>query len=163
LVDYDEALFAQPKVSSERKILILVIGSVLSLFVVFLMVTLGFRQGSLQVGVIIFWFASWIVFKLARPVWVNRDFRQHPNFSRKQILRIDEDGLHATSEIGQSERTWRAYTKYRETQNLFVLYLGARLIEVIPKRAFSAPQLEEFRDLLHRNLSQVSLGKTTET
>ena len=67
----------------------------------------------------------WVAYRyVVNPLWVTRNFRGHPNFSRKLVIQIDSDGLSKRSAVGQSETKWLAYTKFRETQNLFVLYLG---------------------------------------
>ena len=89
---------------------------------------------------------------VVRPIWIRRDFHKHPNFGRPCHLVIDDDGLHLTDEVSQSHKKWLAYTKYRETPNLIVLQLGARLVDVIPKRAFEAPQLDQFKELLQEKL-----------
>jgi hypothetical protein len=118
-----------------------------------ILMDLGFRQGIATLAVPILLFLLWLAFSLViRPIWIKRDFRGHPNFQREQLVGIDEWGLRRTSEIGQSETKWLAYTTYRETQNLFVLYFGRRLMEVIPKSAFSAEQLQKFRELLLEHL-----------
>jgi YcxB-like protein len=152
LGDYQEAVLAHGLRSTGRKILYAVGGCFISTFVVFLMVIRGIREGTAFLGVIVFWFCSALVGRLVCPLWIKRDFRKHPNFSRRQVLRVNDDGLHAESEIGQCERKWLAYTQYRETSNLFILYLGARLFEVIPKRAFVLGEGDEFRELLRQKL-----------
>jgi hypothetical protein len=150
--DYQEAVLAHGNRSTGRKILYAVGGCFISTFGVFLMVTRGIREGAAFLAVIVFWFCSALVIRLVCPWWIRRDFHRHPNFSRRQLMRMDTDGLHAESEIGQRETKWIAYTEYRETSNLFILYLGARLFEVIPRRAFGPGEADEFRKLLRQKL-----------
>lgn len=97
----------------------------------------------------IFWL-SWFV--VVRPLWVRRDFRRHPNFSVLQVVRLNDEGFYSASDIAEGMAKWTAFTKFHETQNLFMLHMGARLFRVIPKRALSAAQADELRQLLHRNL-----------
>jgi hypothetical protein len=157
LADYKEALSSPRPTPLKRKIFRVVLIWVVIILGVFVMEGLGFRQGPAGVGVIIFCFLFWLVYRIVLfPLWVSKDFRGHPNFQRAQSVRIDEDGLHKTSEIEQGETMWLAYTDWRETQNLFVLYLGSRLLEVIPKRALSREQLQEFRRLLHEKIPQTA-------
>ena len=61
---------------------------------------------------------------------------------------VDAEGLKTEGELERRETRWPAFTKYRETENLFILYEGARLLRVFPKRAFSSQELDEFRALL---------------
>jgi hypothetical protein len=153
MADYKEALVTHRRKPLKRKILETLLAWALIIFGTFVFVSLGARQGAASLAVIITLFFLWIGYRLVvLPLWIGRDFRRHPNFVREQLLRIDEEGLHSKSEIGQSEKKWLAYTEHRETQNLFILHLGARLFEVIPKRAFSSTQLDEFRKLLRTKL-----------
>jgi YcxB-like protein len=96
----------------------------------------------------------WLSFIPIRRMWLKRDFRKHPNFAAPQVVVLGEEGLRASCEIGEGTSKWAAYTKFRETPNLFMLYMGARLFRVIPKRAFSPPQLEEARALFCSKLPQ---------
>jgi hypothetical protein len=112
-------------------------------------VTMGLSQGAPALGIGVFWLACGVVF---RPMWFRRDFRRHPNFAVAQVVVISEDGLETKCEIGASDTKWSAYSKFRETRNLFMLYMGARLFRVIPKRALSAAQVDELRALLRNKL-----------
>lgn len=102
----------------------------------------------LQLGGI-FWL-SWFV--IIRPLWVRRDFRKHPNFSVPQVAKLNDEGVYSTSDIAQGMAKWTAFTKFHETQNLFMLHMGARMFKVIPKRALSVAETDELRQLLHRKL-----------
>jgi hypothetical protein len=149
---YQEAVLAQRNRSTGRKILYAVCGCVISTLVIALLVARGIREASAFLGVTVFWFCSVLGVSLVCRLWMKGDFRGHPNFSQRQVVHVNDDGLHAESETGQSERKWSAYTQYRETSNLFILYLGSRLFEVIPKRAFAIGEGDEFRELLRRKL-----------
>jgi hypothetical protein len=97
----------------------------------------------------LFWLA-YPIFYL--PAKIRRDFKKHPNFSRPCNLHVDDDGLRSSSDISTSETKWGAFVKFRETPNVFMVYFGGNIFRVIPKRAFAASQLEEFRELLRRKL-----------
>jgi hypothetical protein len=153
VADYQEALLTRRPTPLGRKVFRAGMWLLLIIMSSAILMNLGFRQGIATLTVPILLFLSWLAFRLViRPIWIKRDFHSHPNFQREQLVRIDESGLHRTSEIGQSETKWLAYTGYQETQNLFVLYFGRRLMEVIPKRALSAEQLQRFRQLLLEHL-----------
>jgi hypothetical protein len=95
-------------------------------------------------------FLAWPL--VIRPLGLRRNFRDVPNFALKQVLITGEDGLLTRSDAGRTENKWPAYTKFQETPNLLILWMGAGMWEVIPKRAFSAVELDEFRHLLVRHL-----------
>lgn len=73
---------------------------------------------------------------VVRPLWVRRDCRRHPNFSVLQVVRLNDEGLYSASDIAEGMAKWTAFTKFHETQDLFMLHMGARLFRIIPNRAF---------------------------
>lgn len=97
--------------------------------------------------------SAWFLLpRLLFPWRMRRDFRKHPHFALESDLVAGEEGLGYQSDIGEGASKWAAFTNWHETENLFMLYTGARLFRIIPKRAFEASQLTEFRELLRRKL-----------
>ena len=90
--------------------------------------------------------------RLSFPWRIRQEFRKHPHLGLDAIVVAGEEGLQGRSDIGEGISKWAAFTKFRETQNLFMLYTGPRLFRMIPKRAFSRPQLHEFRELLRSKM-----------
>jgi hypothetical protein len=153
-VDYGEVLLTSRTRSLNKKVVRAILSAALFAFLTMLLVNLGFRQGTAAALIIVLLPFLFIAYRyIAFPFWSKRDFVRHPNFSREQRLKIDEEGLHHKSEVGSSDTKWMAYTTFLETENLFVLYLGERLAECIPKRALSGIQLEELRQLLRRKVT----------
>jgi hypothetical protein len=60
---------------------------------------------------------------------------------------------HAT---GESRLDWRAYTKYKETGDVFLLFVSPHRYTWIPKSAMSPAQIEELRGLLRARMSHHS-------
>lgn len=152
LHDYQESLVTPEAKPLGRKMLVAVLGGILLILGILALTILGLSQGAAAITMMALWIVLLLVCRAVRPLWIGRDFRKHPDFSREQRLMIDEEGVHYESEVGQSSKKWLAYSRYRETPNLFVLHLGSRLIEVVPKRAFAGPQVDEFRQLLQQKL-----------
>jgi hypothetical protein len=126
------------------------IGGILSLVLGVLASLLGlFGAAWPMLALAVFWLSCPIFYW---PWKLRRDFKKHPNFSRQCSLHVDENGLRSESDVSSGETKWEAFVKFRETPNLFMMYFGGRMFKAIPKRAFSAPQLEEFRDLLRSKL-----------
>lgn len=157
VADYVEVLNTARSKTLKQKILGAVIAIALLALSATAMVGLGFRQSVafpiMAVLLATFWFIRRFVLY---PSWVRKDFANHPNFSRERILRADEGGLTWSSEVDRSETKWQAFSRFQETENLFVIYLGERSAEAVPKRALSATQLNEFRQLLLKKLPQQS-------
>ena len=146
--DYREALqFLLKRTVGYYVLIVLGIASVL--IGSFIAYKIDFGGGLLLQLVGIVWL-SWPV--IIRPSWVRRDFRKHPNFSVPQVVNFDDEGLHVISDIAEGTAKWPAFTRFHETPSPFMLHLGARLFRVIPKRALSASQLEELRQLLQRKI-----------
>jgi hypothetical protein len=159
LKDYEELFAAQQAKPLGRKILIASLSGLLIIATVFALVSLGLPEGRAFVFIIFCSFALAFTSKLIRRVWIRRDFRGHPHFSQRQVVQVDETGLRVETGVEKSEMKWGAYERCQETQTLFLLYLGARSVQVIPKRALSSDQLVELRQLLSSKLP----GKETDS
>jgi hypothetical protein len=129
--------------------IILICGGFCLLLGSFLALVGPFSKGLPLLALAFFWLGFPFVYM---PFKLKRDFKKHPNFSRDCSVQVNETGLHSQSDVSTGETKWAAFVKFRETRNLFMLYLGGRMFKVIPKRAFSAAQLEEFRELLRQKL-----------
>lgn len=150
LDDYDEAVKAHRPVQVKLGALVILLMLVVAAEAV--LGKLGFRQETITLVGLVLISASVLLTAVLRPFLVRKGFQDHPNFGREQVLRIDEDGFHSKNEVQQSDTHWRAYLGWRETRNLFVLYLGKSLFQVIPKRAFSSEELGDLRQLLQNKL-----------
>src|SRR5438105_2574632 len=78
------------------------------------------------------------------PLYCKRDFHRHPGFIEETLFLAKEEGLRVEAGTGHGEVNWSAFTKYQETPNLFILYMGARLFRIVPKRAFAPHDVDEF-------------------
>jgi hypothetical protein len=152
LSDYTEALGTPEAKPLGRKMLTSVLAGVFVLFAIFFLTTLGLKQAAAAVIIFVLWMAVVLAFWFTRPVLIRRWFRKHPDFVKPRVLRVEESGVIDQNDLGQGETKWSGFTRFRETPNLFVLYLKPRQFQVIPKRAFAGAQLEEFRLILTQNI-----------
>ncbi len=148
LKDYVEAQNAVLKASAGYYILVLG-GGVSLAFGLFLEYRSGFARAIPALFLALFWLGYPTILL---PAKFKREFKKNPNFPRACLLHVDDDSLRTSSDVSTSETKWVAFTKFRETPNVFLIYFGRNIFRVIPKRAFAAPQLEEFRELLRRKL-----------
>jgi hypothetical protein len=149
LQDYLEAQYAHYRRSAAFYVVAACILGFVGILGAYQLLTEGYPQGSPLLAIVVLWALLRFVF---RPLCFRRDFRKHPNFAIPQTLRVEENGVSHRSDLGQSETKWNAFTKFRETPNLFMIYSGARLFHVVPKRAFERSQLEDFRQLVQHKL-----------
>ena len=69
---------------------------------------------------------------------------------------ISDAGIDASSSVAAMKFTWDAFTRYSETKNLFLVYPGARMFHIYPKRAFTPGDVDTFRGLLELHLGRAS-------
>jgi hypothetical protein len=70
---------------------------------------------------------------------------------RDLTYRFAADGVHVFTAVTSGHLTWPAVREAVETDDMFLLFLGARYAYYIPKRAV-AGQAPALRDLLHASL-----------
>ena len=66
-------------------------------------------------------------------------------------MSCNDVGIEIEDESEKQETKWAAFTKFQETENLFILYKVGKL-QVVPKRFFAQNELEEFRSLLVKKI-----------
>jgi YcxB-like protein len=83
---------------------------------------------------------------------IRRAMRGNPSMQGEIVLRLSDEGTEFTYATGKSQLQWRAYTKYKETTHLFVLYVSTSGSTFIPKRAMSPQQIKDLRSLLNARI-----------
>lgn len=78
-----------------------------------------------------------------------RVYRRNSRLFGMRTVTVSDIGIVSDNQLGHTESAWNMYEKFRETQNLFLLYQSADIIGIVPKRAFASPaDLEQFRSLI---------------
>ena len=78
-----------------------------------------------------------------------RVYRRNSRMFGMRTVTVSDTGIVSDHQLGHTESAWNMYEKFRETQNLFLLYQSTDIIGIVPKRAFANPaDLEQFRVLL---------------
>jgi hypothetical protein len=68
-------------------------------------------------------------------------------------LTITETGVTFETEGYQEFKQWQHYLKFRETQEIFLLYYSESLYHILPKRLFThVSEIDRLRNLLQKNL-----------
>ena len=72
-----------------------------------------------------------------------------PHLQQPRVLTISDERFTDATALTSHAYQWAAFVQYRETANLFVLYPGPFMIEMVPKRAFPGPaDVDAFRAFL---------------
>jgi hypothetical protein len=148
--DYAEAQHSYAKKTAVFRIC-LVLAAICALGALYLVVYIDIFEAAL-LGLVA---GLWTLPRLLYPWRIRRDFNRHPNLSRVYKLKVDTKGLNMNSETSQLRTLWAGYTGFRETANLFLIFSGARMFIIIPKRAFTPGEMEDFQNLLQNNLRTV--------
>jgi len=95
----------------------------------------------------------WFAFMLGAP-WLSarQQYRNTPTAQTPISIEASDTGLSIQSAHADSRVAWSAYAAWGENKSVFVVLPQPRIYVPIPKRAFSAEQLVEFRELLGRNI-----------
>lgn len=81
-----------------------------------------------------------------------RQFRNTPAAHSPMTIDTSDSGLEIHSVHADSKVAWSAYMAWGEHKTVFVSLPQPRIFVPIPKRAFTAEQQSEFRELLRRNV-----------
>ena len=100
----------------------------------------------------------WVLVFAAIVYWVIRSrrkqFEGHQMLQRVQALEAGDEGLVLSDGVSRTDWKWLAFERFAESTNLFLLFLEKKTAVPVPKRAFTAEQLEAFRGLLERNVGK---------
>lgn len=99
-----------------------------------------------------------LTFLLRLQVWLL--FRQNSKLQEHFEAIISDDGIEISSPTAKVNYVWDGFIRYSETTNLFLVYPSQRIFNVFPKRAFSADEVDDFRELLQQKLGVETMVKS---
>jgi hypothetical protein len=67
---------------------------------------------------------------------------------------LDDEGTVATFPTGESRLNWQAYTKYKETGCMFLLFFSPYRYMSIPNRVMTPQQIEDLRALVKARIAR---------
>jgi hypothetical protein len=136
--------------------LLLVIMVAFGIFLIDFDIVVGgtlFLVASLALGVKVY---------VAEPIRIRRAMRRRSHIRGENVLVLNDDGVESTFATGKTQLQWRAYSKYNETTQFFVLHLSSTQSTFIPKRVMSPQQMVELRTMLSAQIpSKVTTNQTT--
>lgn len=88
------------------------------------------------------------------PWKAKRVFRQQKSLQYPFEFAWDGESFITRNEKGNSNTPWSDYTKWRENQQMFLLYHSDVMFQMVPKRAFpDDTSVDEFRRALQQTVS----------
>jgi hypothetical protein len=112
------------------------------------------RQFSSGIGAIVG--GLFLIFFLRLQVWLS--FRGDNRLRDQFDATISDSGIDVSSPKAASKYDWSAFVRYAETKNVFLVYQAPQVFNVFPKRAFTAEEVDAFRNLLDRRLGAASIA-----
>lgn len=99
--------------------------------------------------------AVWFGFILGAP-WISakRQFTGTPSAQLPMTVEASDEGLVVETAHANSKVSWSAYVAWAEGKSVFVVLPQPRIYVPIPKRALSSEQLDQFREILRRNIGR---------
>ena len=95
-------------------------------------------------------FAALSLIEIFLPSIIHRRiYRRNRRLFSERTVTFDDEGVKSISDIGQVEKNWRSFEKFRETRNLFLLFQTQDCVGIVPKRAFQTQaDVAQFSTLL---------------
>jgi hypothetical protein len=93
-----------------------------------------------------------LIVSIIAPLWrryaVRKQFQDNPSTKGLITLAVSEDGIHVRSQHTDSTAAWSSFVMWGKGKSVFAIMISPVAYYAVPKRAFSADQLNEFRELL---------------
>jgi hypothetical protein len=87
-----------------------------------------------------------------QPNRARKNFAQQKELSLPFEVEFTEAGLNFSNDLGNSTRPWTYFTKWKENEEIMLLYQSNALVTMIPKRLFADPQqIETVQAFLEKN------------
>jgi hypothetical protein len=97
----------------------------------------------------------WFAYMLLGPRFFSRrQFQNNPTVQSPITLSASEQGLEFHSQHTDARIAWSAYVAWAEAKSVFIIMPQPRIYSTIPKRAFGADQIGEFREMLRDNIGK---------
>jgi hypothetical protein len=81
-------------------------------------------------------------------------FSKNPVLREPRRLEITDEGVTTDAGIASSQMSWKAYLRFVEWKDSFLLYTSPVCFVIIPKRVLQPAQVDELRQLLKMNVGK---------
>jgi len=102
----------------------------------------------------IFCLAVLIVIPMSQRSAARKQFNGNPSAKGLITLAASESGVRLQSQHTESTTDWSSFVLWGEGKSVFALMISPAIFLAVPKRAFSAAQLIEFRELVRSKISR---------
>ncbi len=134
--------------------LVLAIGVLLLLAGVLMVIT---RQSRLSAALPpLFLGAAWIWIGMGKiyQLSARSQFVKNPALRVPRRVEFNDDGVTTDAGIASSQASWKAYLRYVESKDTFLLYTSPACFAIIPKRVLQPEQVNDLRRLLQTHVGK---------
>ena len=105
----------------------------------------------------------WAVLFWVYPPWQwKRTYAKERRLHEEYTADISEAGIRLEGLMGDGNMRWGLYTRFLESDKLFLLYQSPQLFNMFPKSAFGPGEADQFRELLKRKLLPRNSSETAQ-
>ncbi|MFC4822086.1 YcxB family protein [Dokdonella ginsengisoli] len=99
------------------------------------------------IGMLVCYALSWLFYL---PWKARRMFGQQKSLHETYELAWDDEGMSIRGRLGQGTTPWDSYLKKKENERIVLLYQSDLLFQMLPRRAFTAVQMQALQPYLER-------------
>jgi uncharacterized membrane protein len=85
-------------------------------------------------------------------LYFRRLYQKDHRFKHDVTAEISDQGIHLVTQFSDSQIKWNGFVRFLESKNIFMVFMARWSFLILPKRAFSAGEADEFRAILQRNV-----------
>ena len=85
--------------------------------------------------------------------YFRRSYRKDRRFQHDFTTDISEDGIHIAMPTAEAQLKWGNFIRFLESDDIFMLFHSDLIFNILPKRAFAADEIDQFRELLRRKIA----------
>ena len=101
-------------------------------------------------GAIWLWIGAGVPYQLS----ARKQFARNPILREQRRVEFSDDGVKTDAGIASSQLSWKAYLRYVESKDSFLLYTSPACFVIVPKRVLQPEQVNELRQLLQTNVGK---------
>jgi hypothetical protein len=134
--------------------LVLVVGALFLLLSVLFVIT---GQRALNVVLPPFLLgAFWIWIGMGKTYLLSArsQFAKNPVLREPRRIEFNDDGVKTDSGIASSQAEWKAYLRYVESKDTFLIYTSPACFVIVPKRVLQPEQVNELRQLFQTHIGK---------
>lgn len=102
------------------------------------------------IGVVWIWFGLGQTYMLS----AKKQFVKAPALREPRTIELNDEGVTTDAGIASSQVSWKAYLRFVESKDNFLLYSSPACFNIVPKRVLQPEQVNELRQLLQAHVGK---------